>query len=160
MPDPMSPGMPPNPEAGGMPPPGAAPMDTGDKAPIGSSPATQPLSNSGIQAAGLAKLSIAVKLLETIIPMLGSGSEIGKAVLDTVNKLSKLVAPGTVSPGVEQSALSDIQNKARQNAMMVAAARGAMPAGAGSPPPGAGGAPGGMMPPPGLAAMMQPQGSA
>lgn len=127
--------------------------------PIGSSPATQPVANRGLQAAGLAKIGVAVKLLESILPMLGAGSEAGSAVLKALNSLSKHVQPGSISSGVEQSALSELQNKARQMSPQIAAMRGAAPAGAGAPggaPPG--GAPGGI--PPQLAQLMRPQGSA
>lgn len=91
--------------------------------------------------------------------MVGAGSEAGKAVLDSLNKLSKHVAPGSISSGVEQSGLQEMLMKLRQNAPQIAAMRAGQPAGAGGPPPGGGGAPGGA-PPAALAAMMQPQGNA
>lgn len=117
--------------------------------PIGSSPATQPVANRGLQAAGVAKLGLAVKILESVLPMLGAGSESGKAVLEALNKLSKHVQPGSISSGVEQTGLQDLMNKVRQNAPQIAAMRASQPAGAGAPPP-----PGGGAIPPGLAAMM------
>lgn len=150
------------PDAGAGPAPGGAPgagapsPDAGGAPPIGSSPATQPVANRGMQAAAIAKLSVVVKQLEMILPALGAGTEAGQAVLKSLNSLAKLIQPGSISPGVEQSAMQDLLLKARQNAPQIAAMRGAQPPGAagGAPPPGAGG------PPPGIAAMMQPQGNA
>lgn len=126
--------------------------------PIGSSPATQPVADRGMQAAGLAKIQVVVKLLESILPMVGAGTDSGKAVLESLSKLAKLIQPGSVSPGVEQSALSGLQNQNRQQAPQIAAMRAA----AGGPGMGQPGPSGGQPQiPPGLAAMMQrPQGSA
>lgn len=144
-------------------PPGAAQAAPGaatqGQPPIGSSPATQPVANRGMQAAGLAKVQVAVHILESVLPMLGAGSEAGKAVLDSLNKLSKHVAPGSISSGVEQNGLQEMLMKLRQNAPQIAAMRAGQPAGAGQPP-APGGAPAGGGIPPQLAAMMQPQGNA
>src|ERR1700761_3251123 len=104
--------------------------------PIGSSPATQPVANRGMEAAGVAKLGVAVRLLEQIVPMLGAGSDAGRAVLESLNKLSKHVPSGSQSPGIEQSALQELMNKARQAAPQIAAMRAAQQGG--GMPPGAG----------------------
>lgn len=123
----------PNPQspAGAQAPAGAA---ASGQPPIGSSPATQPVPNRGLQAQGLAKLSIVVRQLEQLLPVFGAGSEAGRAILDSLNKLSKHVQPGSISSGLEQSALSELQNKLRQNAAMQAAGKAAAPASQGPAP--------------------------
>lgn len=120
--------------------------------PIGSSPATQPVPNRGLQAAGLAKLGVVVRQLEQILPVFGAGSDAGKDILKALNGLSKHVQPGSVSSGVEQTAMQELLMKARQNAPQMAAMKAAQSGGApgGAPPPAA---PGGI--PPQLAAMLQ-----
>jgi hypothetical protein len=95
----------------------------------------------------MAKLALIVRQLEQIIPMLGTGSEAGSVVLKTLQSLAKLVPPGAVSPGIEQSAMQNLMMKLRQQAPQIAAMRAGMGGGAGAPP-GAGGAPpGGGAPP-------------
>lgn len=146
----------PDPSQGG---PAGGPSDSAPGGPpIGNSPATQPVANRGMQAAALAKLAVAVHLLESLLPEIGAGSEAGQAVLKALNSLSKHIPDGSISPGVEQSSMQNLILKARQQAPQIAAMRAGQPAGAGGPPPP--GAGGGAMPPPGLAAMMAPQGNA
>jgi hypothetical protein len=112
-----------------------------------------------LQAQGLAKLSVVVRQLEQLLPVFGAGSEAGKAVLESLNKLSKHVQPGSVSTGLEQSALSELQNKLRQGAAMQAAGKAAAPA---SQAPGMAPQSGVPMPPQALQQLMQqkPAGSA
>lgn len=158
MPIPTQPSTPAPQPSGG--PQGTPGSDPSGQPPIGSSPATQPVANRGLQAAGLAKLQVVVKQLESLLPVFGAGSEAGKAVLESLNKLAKHVQPGSVSPGVEQNALQELMMKLRQGAPQVAAMKAASMGGAGGAPqaPGAGGQP---QIPPQLAAMMaRPQGSA
>lgn len=122
--------------------------------PIGSSPATQPVANRGLQAAGLAQLQVATNILERVLPMVGAGSEAGKDILGALNKLSKHISPGSISSGVEQSALQNMLMKARQEGPQIAAMKAAaMQHGAPSASPQI---------PPGLAAQMmqQPAGNA
>ena len=142
-------------------PQGSGGSDSQGQPPIGSSPATQPVANRGLQAAGLAKLSVVVKQLESLLPVFGAGSDAGKAVLESLNKLSKHVAPGSVSQGVEQSQMMQMLMQARQQAPQIAAMKAAQQGGGvpGGAPPGAGGSQPQI--PPQLAAMMQrPQGAA
>lgn len=149
MPDMPTPSPTPTPAPAGGPQGSPAAAASGQP-PIGSSPATQPVANRGMQAAGLAKVQVAVHILESVLPMLGAGSEAGKAVLDSLNKLSKHVAPGSISSGVQQSSMMEMMNKLRQNSPQMAAAKGAAPAGAGAggPPPGLAALMGGGAPPP------------
>ena len=105
--------------------------------PVGSSPATGPVPNKGLEAAGLAKLGLIVRLLESLIPALGSGTEAGKDVLKALTSLSKHVPPGAVSPGIENSALMNLSQQQRQQQPQIAAMRAAMAQqnpGAGAPP--------------------------
>ena len=122
MPPPSSPAMPP---AQGQP-------------PVGSSPATGPVPNKGQEAAGLAKLGLVLKMLESMVPQLGAATEAGKDVLKALTSLSKHVPPGAVSPGVEQTALQKLMANQRQQGPQVAAMRQAMAQpnqGGGTPPP-------------------------
>ena len=123
------------PGAPGMPP--AAPS-----APIGGSPATQPLSNKGLEAAGFAKLGVAIKVLQEIVPLIGPSSEVGKDVLHALQRLSKHIPEGSVSQGVQLSALHEILNKLKQLAPQMQAMQAAR--GGGAP---LGGVPGNSAPP-------------
>lgn len=113
----------------------------GTPPPAGGSPATMPTANAGLQAAGIARLSIAVKVLEETVPLLGVGSEAGKDALKALNTLSKHVPPGSVSPGIEANSAAQIMQRQRQMAPQIAMLRaasagGAPPAGGGMSPPG------------------------
>ena len=104
-----------------------------------------------MEAAGVAKLGVVVRLLEQILPLVGAGTEAGGAVLKALNSLSKHVSSN--SSGIEQQALMDQLIKAKQMAPQIAAMKAAKMA-----PMGGGAA----TPPPAIAALMsrQPQGSA
>ena len=115
--------------------------------PVGSSPATSPVPNKGLEAAGLAKLGLIVRLLEQIVPLLGAGTEAGKDVLKCLTSLAKHIPPGAVSPGIEQSALQKLMLQQRQQGPQIANMRAAMaqpggaaPSGPSAPPPPQGGA--------------------
>lgn len=97
--------------------------------PVGSSPATGPVPNKGQEAAGLAKLGLVVRLLESLVPSLGAGTEPGKDVLKALTSLSKHVPPGAVSPGVEQTSLMKLMMDQRQQAPQIAAMRASMAGG-------------------------------
>ena len=106
--------------------------------PVGSSPATGPVPNKGQEAAGLAKLGLVVRMLESLVPSLGAGTEAGKDVLKALTSLSKHVPPGAVSPGIEQTSLMKMMQDQRQQQPQIAAMRAAMsgqPPGGGAPPP-------------------------
>ena len=93
--------------------------------PIGPTPATSPVPNKGMEAAGLAQLSGVVRQLEKLVPLLGAGSEVGKDVLKSLTMLTKHIPPGAVSPGLEQSAMSNTMTQMRQNAPLIASLRAA-----------------------------------
>jgi hypothetical protein len=83
-------------------------------------------------------MSVIVKQLEEIIPMLGATSEAGQAAAEAMLKLAKHVPQGAVPGGVEKNAMEQAAMKARQQAPQLAAMRAAAPAGAapqgGAPP--------------------------
>src|SRR5258708_4769326 len=83
--------------------PGSAPGASPGESPGGASPATMPVANRGHAAAGLARLSQIVRLLEETVPLLGVGSEAGRDVLKSLQNLSKHVPPGAMSQGVEHN---------------------------------------------------------
>ena len=124
----------------GMPPSPATPASMGQP-PVGSSPATGPVPNKGLEAAGMAKLGLVIRMLESIVPQLGAGTEAGKDVLKALTSLSKHVPPGAVSPGVEQTSLMKLMTDQRQQQPQIAAMRAAMagnsqtPGAGASPPP-------------------------
>jgi len=105
---------------------------------MGSSPATGPTPNKGFEAAGLQRLGLIIKQLEQLVPMFGSASEPGKAVLDALRSLSKHVPSGAVTPGAERSnidrmAMQNAQNNSAMQRMKQQQAGG----GQGAGPPGA-----------------------
>lgn len=107
--------------------------------PVGSSPATSPVPNKGLEAAGMAKLSGVLRQLEQLVPLLGVGTEAGKDVIKALTNLSKHIQPGAVSPGAEQTGLQNVLMKLRQQAPQLAQMRAGMGGGGGAA--GGGGAP-------------------
>jgi len=105
---------------------------------MGSSPATGPTPNKGFEAAGLQRLGLVVKQLEQLVPMFGSGSEPGKAVLEALNKLAKHVPSGAVTPGAERTNIDrmSMQN-AQNNQAMQQMRKQQAGGGQGAAPPGA-----------------------
>jgi len=100
-------------------PPEAPPQDA-------TSPETMAVPNAGREAAGLARLNMVVRMLEEVLPMFGAGSEVGQSVLKSVSSLAKHIPAGSMSAGVEQSAMQGVQNSARQQAPLIAALRARM----------------------------------
>ena len=99
---------------------------------MGSTPATGPTPNKGFEAAGLQRLGLVVKQLEQLVPMFGSGSEPGKAVLEALNKLAKHVPSGAATPGAERTnidrmAMQNAQNNSAMQQMRQQQAGGAQP---------------------------------
>ena len=78
-----------------------------------------PAPTQGASSAALAKVALAVRILESTIPELGSGSEAGLAVLKAVQGLSK-VAHDQGSAGTAQTALMQLMMQQRQEAPMLA----------------------------------------
>ena len=85
------------------------------QAPFGTANATGPTPNRGYEAAGLQRLASIVKQLEEIIPLVGAASDIGKACLESLNKLVKHVPAGSNTPAseranIEQRAMKNVQD--------------------------------------------------
>lgn len=105
----------------------------GGQTPFGSTPATQPTRNAGIEAAGLARLGLIMKLMEETIPALGAASEPGKDVLKALQLVAKHIPPGTNSPATEKNQVQQLMLSQAQAGPRIAQMRQAM-AGGGAPP--------------------------
>jgi cell division protein FtsB len=91
------------------------------QAPFGASPATGPTPNKGFEAAAAQRLGLVIKQLEELIPMAGATSEMGKAVLEALNKLVKYVPAGSVNPAQQKNQIESMaQKNAQQNQQMQA----------------------------------------
>ena len=89
-------------------------------------------------------MGVVVKQLEALLPEVGAGSDVGKAVLDSLNKLVKFVPNGSVTPAAQKNSIEEQQRKMAQNNQQMQAVqqmrqRMAQGAGGGA---GAGGPPG------------------
>jgi len=93
-----------------------------------------PTANRGHQAAGLANVQWAVRLLEKSLPLVGAETEPGQAIMKAIQSLSKHVPAGSTSPGVENSALQQAMIQAKQEQPMISTLRSL---GQGQPQPGA-----------------------
>ena len=77
--------------------------------------------NKGYEAAGLQKLGVVVKQLESLLPEVGAGSDVGKAVLDALSKLVKFVPSGSVTPAAQKNAIeAQMRQQAQGNQQMQA----------------------------------------
>lgn len=123
----------------GGPAPGASPAGVGQP-PFGPQSVQAPTPNRGNEVAALGKLTWATRTLESILPMVGASSELGKSVLKALNALSKHAPEGGVPPAMQNNALSDLMQKQRQMSPVLAAlqSQGQAPGQAQQPePPGA-----------------------
>jgi hypothetical protein len=93
-----------------------------------------------MEAAGLARLSVVVRLLEEVVPLLGVSTPPGKDVIRALNTLSKHIPAGSVPPGVQQSTLQALMQRNQQMSPQIAAVRAMQPPIGGAAPPPAGGA--------------------
>jgi hypothetical protein len=84
----------------------------------------QPTPNRGNQAAALAQVQWAVRLLETALPQLGAASPQGQAVMKAITSLSKHTPTAGGSPGVQKTALQDLMMQQRQQQPMMDMLRG------------------------------------
>lgn len=76
------------------------------------------------------KLGSVVKQLEELVSLFGAASEPGKAVLDALKTLVKLVPSGSVSPAsqrnqIEQMAMKNTQGNQQMQAIKAQQAQGA-----------------------------------
>ena len=120
----------------------AAPGGQPAQPPFGQTQATGATPNKGYEAAGLQKLGVVVKQLEALLPEVGAGSDIGKAVLESLNKLVKFVPAGSVTPAAQKNSIEAQQRQmaqGNQQMQAIQAMRQKMAQGGGQ---GAGGPPG------------------
>ena len=118
----------------------AAPPPTKQEAPLGVSSATGPTPNKGYEAAGRQKLSVVIRQLEQLVPLIGATSDIGKSVLKALNDLSKHIQPGEVTPAAERNSLESMAMQNQQNMGLMQQLKAAGVGGAptpGQPPAGA-----------------------
>ena len=107
----------PAPAAPGAAPPGGQPQQP----PFGQTPATGATPNKGYEAAGMQKLGVVVKQLESILPELGASSEAGAAVLKALTALTKFVPPGSVTPAAQKNSIeAQMRAQAQGNQQMQA----------------------------------------
>lgn len=138
------------PPAGGGAPPGASPATAmGGMSPAvlqqlaqrqggqhGPTPASSPVPNAGLHAAGLALIGKIVKGMEMAIPLVGSTSDAGQSLLSALKSLGKFIQPGESSPGIEKTENERMQLMQRQMGPAAAAQRASGPpaqAGGGAP---------------------------
>lgn len=99
----------------------AAPGGQPQQPPFGTSQASSATPNKGYEAAGLQKLGVVVKQLEALLPEVGAGSDIGKAVLESLNKLVKFVPAGSVTPAAQKNSIeAQMRQQAQGNQQMQA----------------------------------------
>lgn len=113
---------------------------------MGSSPMAVPTGSPGAQAGAMAKVREAINILQQVLPAIPLGTEPHKAIMSAIQGLTKYIPPTAEVPGVQQTALRDLQQSAGQNAMLQQVMRslgaggaqqqgGGSPAMAASPPP-------------------------
>jgi hypothetical protein len=107
----------------GAAPQGGSPAGGQPERPMGSSPATQPTQNAGLNMQGLQILMAATKFLERAIPLLGAGTEPGKAAIEALGKLAKHIQPvqGDVAGTTNQ--MDAMRRTQAQSGSMIAAMR-------------------------------------
>lgn len=93
----------------------------------------------------MSKVREAINILQAALPDFPPGSDPHKAILNSISSISKYVGPSAAVPGVQQTALRDLQQNAGKSAMLQQVMQSLGGAGAG---PGGGGA----SPPPGMPA--------
>lgn len=86
---------------------------------MGSSPATQPTQNRGYEIAAIKMTGMALKVLEMVIPLAGSSSELGRAAMDSLRKLGAFVPPGSVTPADMQNVIQQLMLKQQQGGQMM-----------------------------------------
>jgi hypothetical protein len=101
---------------------------------MGSSPATGPTQNQGLQAKGIQAAAALVNGMSMIIPIVGATSPIGQAIAKAMMDIGKHIPPGAVSPEAQENQLKQMMQKAQQMRPQMAA----MQAQGAAPPPGAG----------------------
>lgn len=101
---PQMPGMTPQPAQGGP-----------QQAPMGVSSVTGPTPNRGLEAAGMQRLGMVIKILTDLLPMVGATSEVGVAAMDAIKKFAKYIPAGTVSPASERNNIEQMAMRNQEN---------------------------------------------
>lgn len=86
-----------------------------------------PVQNAGLHAAGVALIGKIVKAMEMAVPLVGSTSDAGQALLSGLKTLGKFVQPGEASPGVEKTENERLALMQRQMGPAAMANRAAAP---------------------------------
>jgi hypothetical protein len=103
------------------------------QAPFGSSPAAGPTPNRGYEAAAAQRLGVVIKQLESLLPLVGSASEIGKDVLKMLNIGNKHVPAGSVTPAAERQNVQRMAMQNTQNQQLMQQMRPQAPGGGAAP---------------------------
>lgn len=82
---------------------------------MGVSPMTGPSPNRGYEAAALQRLGVVLQQMTQIVSMAGATSDVGRAVLEAMNKLTKLVPSGSVTPAAQRNSLEATARSNAQN---------------------------------------------
>jgi hypothetical protein len=97
----------------------------------------------GNNAAAVAKVLEAIKILQLALPDLPPGTPVHKAVLGAISGISKHAQPANAQPGIQKTTHRELGREAQQQAPMQALMRmlsqgpggGAPPGGAAAPAP-------------------------
>lgn len=87
-------------------------------------------------------MSLILKVMERVLPLVGAESDMGRAVIDAMKTISKAVPQGSVPPSMENNFLQGMMQRRAQMAPQIAAMQGkppGMPGGAPPTPPMPGG---------------------
>ena len=116
-----------------QPPSGAQP----GQPPFGSSPATGPTQNKGQEAAAAKILAVATDGLMLAAQLVGPTSDAGRGILEAIQKIAKLVPPGSVTPQDKMKVMQQLTMAAQKGAQQMSQMRpGGAPPQPGAPQPG------------------------
>ena len=121
-----------------QPPVAQSPSGQQDQPPFGSSPATGPTQNKGQEAAAVKIVAVATDGLLLAVQLVGANSESGRVILESVQKLAKLVPPGSVSGADKMKVMQSLAMAAQKQGQQMSQMR---PQGAPQAQPGQPGAP-------------------
>ena len=87
----------------------------------------------------MAKVREAINILQAALPEFSPGTEPHSKILASIQSISKVIPPSAEVPGVQQTALRDLQSQAGKSAMLNQVMQslggaGAGPGGGGQPP--------------------------
>src|SRR5215468_5477654 len=79
--------------------------------PMGVSPATGPTPNKGYEMAAMNAIGTVVNKLMEVLSMVGPTSDIGKTLMDVIQKLTKHVKPGDTSQAAQRNVIREMEQK-------------------------------------------------